>query len=162
MRFEIIERKKNYLGLITNSQWALIALFLFLFLVLKFIENQYIDFVMLFFLFTLLGIIAYRYMDYEKLNSIVIGDLIIDQNCILINNQRINFETIHSINLDINHYFSELQNIGIYDFYKPQYLIGKGNYFEIITNNNLEYKGEFLINNRIDFLNLKDFTFNQI
>ncbi|OWK99157.1 hypothetical protein AP75_01340 [Kaistella haifensis DSM 19056] len=59
MRFEIIERKKNYLGLITNSQWALIALFLFLFLVLKFIENQYIDFAMLFFLFTLLGIIAY-------------------------------------------------------------------------------------------------------
>lgn len=162
MRFEIIERKKNYLGLITNSQWALIAFFLFLFLVLKFIENQYIDFVMLFFLFTLLGIIAYRYMDYEKLNSIVIGDLIVDQNCILINNQRINFETIHSINLDINHYFSELQNIGINDFYKPQYLIGKGNYFEIITNNNLEYKGEFLINNRIDFLNLKDFTFNQI
>ena len=51
---------------------------------------------------------------------------------------------------------------GINDFYKPQYLIGKGNYFEIITNNNLEYKGKFLINNRIDFLNLKDFTFNQI
>lgn len=132
------------------------------FLSIKIYKNQYIDFVMLFFLFTLLGIIAYRYMDYEKLNSIVIGDLIIDQHCILINNQRINFETIHSINLDINHYFSELQNIGINDFYKPQYLIGKGNYIEIITNNNLEYKGKFLINNRIDFLNLKDFTFNQI
>lgn len=78
MRFEIIERKKNYLGLITNSQRALIASFLSIFLTLKFIDSQYTDFVMLFFLFILLGIIACRYIYYEKINSKVIGDLIKD------------------------------------------------------------------------------------
>lgn len=162
MYFDIIKRKKNFLGLITNSQWSMILLFVIIFCILSFLKNnKSIELIMLFFLFGIIGTIIYRYMDYQKLNAEIIGKLIIEKDFIQINNIQIDFDKIHSVHFNINHYLNELQNIGINDFYKPQYYIGKENYFEITTKDNKEYKGEFLINSRLDFLKLKNLDLKQ-
>ncbi len=117
---------------------------------------------MLFFLFGIIGLIVYRYMDYQKLNAEIIGKLIVGKDYIQINNTQIDFNKIRSIHFKINHFLNEKQDIGITDYWKPQYYIGKGNYFMIVTTDNKEYNGEFLINSRIDFLNLKNFYDKEI
>ena len=158
MYFSIIKRKKNFLGLITNSQWAIILFFVIISVLLSLQKNnEFIDFIMLFFLFGIMGFIIYRYMDYQKLNADIIGKLIVEKDFIQINDIQIDFDKIHSIHFRINHYLDEMQCIETTDYFKPQYYIGKGNYFTIITTENKKYNGEFLINSRMDFLNLKNF-----
>ncbi|WHF50927.1 hypothetical protein QGN23_10865 [Chryseobacterium gotjawalense] len=157
MTFNIIKRKKNPLGLITNSQWLIVLLFVAVFGILYFLKNsKFLDLLMLFFFFGIIGIIIFRFMDYEKLNANIIGKLIVDKEYFLIDNIKIHISEIGYLHMKIKHFTNEEQELYLYKF-NPQYFMGKGNYFKIITKSNKEYEGEFLIQSRMEFLKLENY-----
>ncbi len=155
MTFSIIKRKRNPLGLIPNFIWAFLLLGLLVMITFRFLKNSFFDIYMIIIVFTCLGIIIYRFADIEKLNSNIIGKITFQENTIIISDKIVELKDLRYLHLKLKNYRYELQDISESNFFIPMYFSGKNNYFKIITTDNKEFNGEFLILSRYDFLKLK-------
>ncbi len=162
IELKIFKQSESFWGEVTLSQYLFLIsliLFLFCFMVCYVFKINFIYTTILF----IPLIISYvtSVFEYENLNGHIIGKIVLETDKIIINNKTFNYTEIESLKFDSYSYYGKNNSFsGIYDFPRPFKLIGKNNKFLIISKENQNFSGEFLISSKEDFLGIYDLLSN--
>lgn len=160
MKFKIVEQRKNFIGRITNAQWAALSFFILVFLILKIGTNEYLGLILGFLSFGILSLIIYSTLSYETLNADIVGDLIFDEDLVEIKLEMIHYDEIQNMELYTNHYKSQSKYPGPNSFFGPWNYIGKSNYLKVKCFDQRIFNVEFQILSLCDFKNINEFYAN--
>lgn len=158
MKFNIIQQRKNFIGRITNAQWTAFSFFILFYFILQIHPtNNYLGLVLGFLTIGLFSLIVYTMFDYEKLNANYIGDLIFEEEHLLINNEKITYHEIQKMELFTNHYKGEGRYPGSNGFFGPWNYIGKNNHLKIKCLDQRIFNIEFQILSHQDLKKINEF-----
>ncbi len=156
MKFSIIKRKKNILGLITNAQFISLLLFIALFSAIQFATGKLVEITMLLFCVSLFALIIYSMFDYEKLNAEIAGVFSLEKDQVQIGVVKILYPEIRSMMIETNFFKGQQRYPGASSFFGPWNYIGKNNFVHIKCIDNRTFNFEFQILSEIDLKKLNE------
>ena len=156
MKFSIIKRKKNILGLITNAQFISLLLFIALFSAIQFATGKLVEITMLLFCVSLFALIIYSMFDYEKLNAEIAGVFSLEKDQVQIGVVKILYPEIRSMMIETNFFKGQQRYPGASSFFGPWNYIGKNNFVRIKCIDNRTFNFEFQILSEIDLKKLNE------
>lgn len=157
MKFKIIQKRKNFLGLISNAQYAALSFFVLAFLSMKVTPRGYFELFGLGLFLGLFSVIVYSMFDYQKLNADIVGDLIFEKDHIIINKELIPYNEIQKMELFTNYYRGEDRIPTSSNFFSPWNYIGKNNFIKIKCFDQRVFNLEFQILSLHDLKKLNEF-----
>lgn len=156
MKFSIIKRKKNILGLITNAQFISLLLFIALFSAIQFATGKLVEITMLLFCVSIFALIIYSVFDYEKLNAEITGVFSLEKDHVQIGVVKILYPEIRSMMIETNFFKGQQRYPGASSFFGPWNYIGKNNFVRIKCIDNRTFNFEFQILSEIDLKKLNE------